>query len=64
METVDWQNRVKALEEEVKELKVKLREEETYGKTLRRLNDSYWKIVVKHRKRLAEMGVHIKDGDE
>ena len=55
---------IKSLKDEITELKTKLREEEGYVKTLRRLNESYWKTVVKHRKRLADMGVHIKDGDE
>ena len=61
METAD---RIKELEAEVNLLKEHIRLEEIYMKTLRELNNSYWKTIVKQRNRLAELGVQTKDGDE
>ena len=61
METAD---RVKALEEEVAYLKDHIRSEEIYMKTLRELNNSYWKTIVKQRKQLADLGVHVKGDNE
>lgn len=61
METAD---RVKALEEEVALLKDYIRSEEIYMKTLKELNNSYWKTIVKQRKQLADLGVHVKGENE
>ena len=61
METAD---RVKALEEEVALLKDYIRSEEIYMKTLKELNNSYWKTIVKQRKQLADLGVHVKGDNE
>ena len=61
METAD---RVKALEEEVALLKDHIRSEEIYMKTLKELNNSYWKTIVKQRKQLADLGVHVKGDNE
>lgn len=61
METADH---VKELEAEINLLKEHIRLEEIYMKTLRELNNSYWKTIVKQRNRLAELGVQTKDGDE
>ena len=57
-------DRIKELEAEVNLLKEHIRLEEIYMKTLRELNNSYWKTIVKQRNRLAELGVQTKDGDE
>ena len=61
MESAD---RVKALEEEVALLKDHIRSEEIYMKTLKELNNSYWKTIVKQRKQLADLGVHVKGENE
>ena len=61
METAD---RVKALEEEVALLKDYIRSEEIYMKTLKELNNSYWKTIIKQRKQLADLGVHVKGENE
>ena len=57
-------DRVKALEEEVVLLKDHIRSEEIYMKTLKELNNSYWKTIVKQRKQLADLGVHVKGENE
>ena len=61
MESAD---RVKALEEEVALLKDHIRSEEIYMKTLKELDNSYWKTIVKQRKQLADLGVHVKGENE
>ncbi len=57
-------DRVKALEEEVALLKDHIRVEEIYMKTLKELNNSYWSTIVKQRKQLANLGVHVKGENE
>jgi len=57
-------DRIKKLEAEVTLLKKHIRSEEIYMKTLRELNNSYWKTIVKQRKQLADMGVHVKGDNE
>jgi hypothetical protein len=61
MESAD---RIKELEAEVTLLKEHIRLEEIYMKTLRELNNSYWKTIVKQRKQLADLGVHVKGDNE
>jgi len=61
MESAD---RIKQLEAEVTLLKEYIRSEEIYMKTLKELNNSYWKTIVKQRKQLADMGVHVKGDNE
>jgi predicted sulfurtransferase len=61
MESAD---RIKELEAEVNLLKEHIRLEEIYMKTLRELNNSYWKTIVKQRKQLADLGVHVKGDNE
>lgn len=57
-------DRIKKLEAEVTLLKKHIRSEEIYMKTLRELNNSYWKTIVKQRKQLADMGVYVKGDNE
>ena len=61
MESAD---RIKELEAEVTLLKEHIRLEEIYMKTLRELNNSYWKTIVKQRKQLADLCVHVKGDNE
>ena len=63
-EIVDLKAQVKELQEQVVKLQDALRQEKIFNSAVNKLNDSYWKTVVKYRKRLAEFGVHIKAEEE
>ena len=52
---------VEDLRQHIEELTKKLREEELYNKSLRQMNNSYWKVIVKYRKKLADMGMQVNE---
>ena len=52
---------VEDLRQHIQELTKKLREEEIYNKSLRQMNNSYWKVIVKYRKKLADMGMQVNE---
>jgi predicted sulfurtransferase len=52
---------VEELRQHIEELTRKLREEEIYNKSLRQMNNSYWKVIVKYRKKLGEMGMQVNE---
>lgn len=52
---------VEDLRQHIQQLTKKLREVEIYNNTLRRLNINYWKIIVKYRKKLGDMGLEINE---